>query len=220
MNEDETMMNPLEFIEVLTAADSDICPPENRDFWLHAIVFGWTDEQYKEFGWDGAVVEEYKRLHEAFLSLKKLRLPLPELLEVSHFTERNTDWQKGWNACVESLFNHDSEEVETSYQPSDSSMSVKDASIGLIGIHKHLTPDEAMSIAVALEALRERDEYRQAAMRMTAVPAVYHDNSSCEGYSNMYCCRHCGKPVYFMQRHCNECGQKLSYPNVRGTSWD
>lgn len=214
MKKDEDFItNPLEILECVLAFDNSLDYTLRHNSMLYAIVFGYTEDKYKELGWTEESIQEYKEYHKMFDMLKKLKLPLPQKLEINHFTEHSTDWQAGWNACVDCLMSNVDEDSEKDKDLSGSKMSARDASIGLIGIQKHLTPKEAMAVSVALEALRERDDFRESAVKMCPFPVLAEKTSTNNDKMKLVCPR-CRAEVAMNQKHCTECGQMLSYRRI------
>lgn len=65
-------MNPLEVLKKIVVFDSRDWSATHRDRMLYAIVCGWDDECFEEFGWNKKEIEEYKRLHERFEELIRM----------------------------------------------------------------------------------------------------------------------------------------------------
>ena len=64
--------NPLEVLECIVAFDSKDYSVDKRDRMLYAIILGWNDDSYKEFGWSKEYIEEYKLLRKRFEQLKEI----------------------------------------------------------------------------------------------------------------------------------------------------
>ena len=65
--------NPLEVLECIIAFDSRDYSVNYRDRMLYAIILGWNDDSYEEFGWDKEVIEEYKLMRKRFEQLKEVK---------------------------------------------------------------------------------------------------------------------------------------------------
>lgn len=64
--------NPLEVLECIVAFDSKDYSVNKRDRMLYAIILGWDDASYKEFGWSKEDIKEYKLLRKRFEKLKEV----------------------------------------------------------------------------------------------------------------------------------------------------
>lgn len=64
--------NPLELLECIVAFDSKDYSVDKRDRMLYAIILGWDDVSYKEFGWSKEDIKEYKLLRKRFEQLKEV----------------------------------------------------------------------------------------------------------------------------------------------------
>lgn len=64
--------NPLEVLECIVAFDSKDYSVDKRDRMLYAIILGWDDDSYKEFGWSKEDIKEYKLLRKRFEKLKEV----------------------------------------------------------------------------------------------------------------------------------------------------
>ena len=64
--------NPLEVLECIVAFDCKDYSVRKRDRMLYAIILGWDDDSYKEFGWSKEDIEEYKLLRKRFEQLREI----------------------------------------------------------------------------------------------------------------------------------------------------
>lgn len=99
------VQNPLEVIRCDIAFDSKDYSTHKRDRILYAIVFGWPDEVYEEWGWPKEAIAEYKLMHERFMQLMNISFPLSEKFVTPDQLTCNEDyWHAGWNACIDAIF--------------------------------------------------------------------------------------------------------------------
>ena len=103
------IQNPLEVIQCNIAFDSKDYSTDKRDRILYAIVFGWPDSVYEEWGWPKETIAEYKEMHERFKQLRSASFPLPEKFVTPNQLTCNEDyWHAGWNACIDAIFGNKS----------------------------------------------------------------------------------------------------------------